>query len=336
MSHALYKHRFVSMLLRSAQGRCVLSCVARQRGEALGIISLRASSIQNLTPQLQVLRQPRAFQYVHRDTIQLFISTSCTGGCTCIRMDVPRLVQIAWGTYAKPAQAASQRRQSATEVDLLESSRREHHPFRISHGSGDTMCLLFLEFRRVPVTGQGADTSARMAQGPLVKIGIPLRGLVCESYGALSLAFNLRKIYHGARMGACRVARYSHSFVSMLLRSAQGRCALSCVASVLCSRRIPSQACNEVQHAILSRSRTHHAIVWALRCFSGFRVCLHLVSQASCSDIWELLRMMAGPYVEAHDGVRVHLLGEVPIHAGVRVVEADVGAVVQHVRDIVP
>ena len=42
----------------------VLSCVARQRGEALGIISSGESSIQNLTRQL------RAFRYVHDDTIQ--------------------------------------------------------------------------------------------------------------------------------------------------------------------------------------------------------------------------------------------------------------------------
>ena len=43
-------------------------------------------------------------------------------------------MHVAWGTYAKPAHAASQPRESANVVRLLESSRRENHPFRVSHG----------------------------------------------------------------------------------------------------------------------------------------------------------------------------------------------------------
>ena len=41
-----------------------------------------------------------------------------------------RHVHVAWCTYAKPAHAASQPRESANVVRLLESSRRENHRFQ--------------------------------------------------------------------------------------------------------------------------------------------------------------------------------------------------------------
>jgi hypothetical protein len=162
---------------------------------------------------------------VHGDTIQVYISTSCTGGYTC--KDAPRACSMEYvcESFASgiPAQAICYRGGPlgiiSSRASSIQNLTRQwgYHVLALPTISADANHGA----RRRYLGSQGAGTLSQDRHPSLWS---------CESYAALSLACNLRKTYPGARMGACRVARYSHSFVPMLLRSAQGRCVLSCVA----------------------------------------------------------------------------------------------------------